>query len=363
MDALSRRRFLQLAGATVAGAATVPVLSTPSMASGTKAHGAFTTGAHLGVFAEPSGSETGYFPAFLHFQDAIGRGVDIYRSYRSWGKPVFNSTIDHILDPRKNPYPPPMLYLSFHAFLDSKGRNCLAWADIAAGLHDAEIDSWAAELLQLQGRQTYVAFHHEMENEEGTPPHGSGTPEEFIAAYWYFRRRIEVVNSVPNLVWVITYMRDTFAPPLKHGGPDRWWPAGSPYPDVPDDHLVGVDLYNRYLCHDKEWRRFPELVDPVLKPNKQPFTVYRFAQGKGRRLFIGECGCVEGTACNGLLPFGTAKADWYQELLATVSGWDMLEALCYSNVSGFGDGDYRIQTSPEATASFRAVANDPYFTS
>jgi hypothetical protein len=98
-------------------------------------------------------------------------------------------------------------------------------------------------------------------------------------------------------------------------------------------------------------------------PRKQPFTVYRFSVGKQRRLFIGECGCVEGDECLGTYPHGAKKAEWFQEMLATVSGWDTLEALCYSNVSGFGDGNYRITSSDEALASFKAVANDPYFTS
>ena len=38
-----------------------------------------------------------------------------------------------------------------------------------------------------------------------------------------------------------------------------------------------------------------------------------------------------------------------------------LEAFCYSNVSGFRDGNYRIDTSPEALAAFQALASDPYF--
>jgi hypothetical protein len=119
-----------------------------------------------------------------------------------------------------------MLYISFHAFLDSKGTDCIGWSDIAAGRYDDDIDDWAGQLHLLGGRQTYLVFHHEMENEEGSPPDGSGTPEEFIAAYWYFRRRIEVVNGVPNLVWVITYMHDTFAPYLKHGGRTAGGPPG-----------------------------------------------------------------------------------------------------------------------------------------
>jgi hypothetical protein len=366
MSTLSRRGFLRLAGATVAGAAAVPLLPSTGETAGRAASAIPSiTGAHLGVFAEPDGiTEHGYFPAFIHFQDHIERGVDIYRTYRSWRQPIFNMTIDHILDPRRNPYPPPMLYISFHAFLDSKGTDCIGWSDIAAGRYDDDIDDWAGQLHLLGGRQTYLVFHHEMENEEGSPPDGSGTPEDFIAAYWYFRRRIEVVNGVPNLVWVITYMHDTFAPYLKHGGPDRWWPAGSPYGDVADDHLVGVDVYNRNLCHDREWRPFSELVDPVVGPRKQPFTAYRFSLGKERRLFIGECGCVEQDECSGgTVPPGTMKAEWFQEMLTTVRGWDTLEALCYSNVSGFGDGDYRITSSQSALDSFKAVANDPYFTS
>jgi hypothetical protein len=79
-------------------------------------------------------------------------------------------------------------------------------------------------------------------------------------------------------------------------------------------------------------------------------------------VFVGECGCVEGDACGGTeQPHGTAKAEWYQEMLDVARGWDTLEALCYSNVSGFGDGDYRIHTSPEALASFQALGADPYF--
>jgi hypothetical protein len=321
--------------------------------------------ARLGVFAEPDGTETGYFDAFKKFQNMIGRAVDIYRTYRSWGQPLFNSTIRNIYDPQKNPRTPPQLYVSFHAFLDSKGNDCVPWVDIARGEQDAVIDSWASELKQLQqmGRtHHYVCFHHEMENEKGLPPEGSGTPLQFQKAYWYFRRRIEVVNGVSDLTWVVTYMHNTFAPYLKHGGPDKWWPATSPYADVPNDHLVGVDIYNRNLCHYKEWRTFKDLVDPVLEsPTEQALTAYRFSVGKERNLFIGECGCVEGDACGGGLPYGTAKAQWFDDALTEMQGWSNLEAFCYSHVTGFNSGGYRIDTSPEAQAAFTTLANDPLF--
>jgi hypothetical protein len=361
----SRRDFLKLTGATAAGGAILPLLSKSAFAAGEHSSmGADAAAkAHLGVFAEPEAGEN-YFTALVHFQDKISRPVDIYRTYRSWGQPILNDTTTQILDPNQNPYTPPTLYISFHAFLDSKGNNCLSWNDIANGVYDAEIDSWSDELLQI-GKPAYVCFNHEMENEEGAPPFGCGSPTDFMAAYWYFRRRMAVVNAVPNLTWVITYMRNTFAPSLKHGGPYRWWPATSPYPDVLSDHLMGVDIYNRNTCHDKEWRTFMDLMNPTLRSQrKQKLTAYNFASqqfGVNRKIFIGEAGCVEGDDCNGGLPHGTQKAQWYQDALTHMKSWTNLEAFCYSNVSGFRDGNYRIDTSPEALAAYQALAQDPYF--
>jgi hypothetical protein len=372
--AWSRRRFLKAAGAAgglgllgnsvVASSARAGPRVRASSSAGLSRTTTTVNTARLGVFAEPEGSESGYFGAFKGFQKEIGRGVDIYRTYRSWRDPIFNDTINAIYSSANN-YPYPELYITFHAFLDSKGNNCLAWSDIAAGRYDAQIDSWSAELKTLQQvgpHHTYLVFHHEMENEEGTPPTGCGTPLDFQAAYWYFRRRVEVHNNVPNLTWVITFMHNTFAPPLKHGGPDRWWPALSPYSDVPNDHLVGVDIYNRNLCHAKEWRTFTDLMNPTLRSQrKQALTALDFSLGKARNLFIGECGTVEGDACGGTLPHGTAKAGWFNDALAEMQAWSNLEAFCYSHVVGFNGGGYRIDTSYKSERAFRGLANDSLF--
>jgi hypothetical protein len=353
----SRRAFLKLGGA---GVAAIPLLGS-ALSWDTEAFAAPTANhAHLGGFAEPA-TGGNYFKAFVEYQNDLGRGADIYRTYRSWGQRILNGTTAAILSPQKNPYPPPKLYISFHAFYDSKGNNCIPWADIAAGKYDGEIDSWSAELLKI-GKPAYVVFHHEMENEEGGLPGGCGTPKDFQAAYWYFRRRMAVVNGVPDLTWVITFMHNTFAPYLKHGGPARWWPSGSPYGDVPDDHLMGVDIYNRNVCHDKGWRSFMDLMNPRLQsPRKRALTAYKFARGVDRRIFIGECGCVEGDECGGQLPHGTAKAHWFQQAGAHMETWGNLEAFCYSNVTGYSDADYRIGSSPQALEAFQALAADTYF--
>jgi len=373
---LSRRSFLKSAGVTGLGVAGTLLTGAGSRSSIARAAVRPSDAtAKLGVFAQPAGAETSYLQSFTDFESEIDRAVAIYRTYRSWGKPIFNSTINGILNPLKNPYQPaPEFYLSFHAFTDKKGTKCISWSEIAAGgCYDGEIDSWTGELDELLSQTTghaYVAFHHEMENEAGPAPVGCGvigdncgSADDFKAAYWYFRNRVQnglaTLNGWPTsaITWAITYMGDTFR--KKHGGPDRWWPsaADSSYiPGVPDDHLVGVDLYNRYKCHGKSWFDFNYLAIGPTGGGPQPY-----ATAKGRNLFIGECGCVEGDSCGGTMQNGTAKAQWYADALTLMKGWTNLEAFCYSQVSGFNSGNYRIDTSPQALAAFQSLAADPLF--
>jgi len=348
VDQVSRRTFLKGAAVLGGGALLLPAL--PERAAWA------SNVAKLGVFAEPDKVNTKTFlEAFDHFNSEIGRHVNLYRTYRGWGDPVFTDLVNKILaEPSA-----PNLYLSFHPFIGTKGTSgCLGWRDIANGLFDGQIDSWAQELAKLG--PTYVAFNHEMENEEGTPPptgqtNGTacGTPADFKDAYWHFRARMEVHNGLTNLTWVNTFMGNTFRG--KHGGPDRWWPTALDpgYTGVvPNNHLVGVDVYNRYKCHGKTWFTFNYLAGPAQQ----------FAAGKSRRFFIGECGTVEGNECGGTMGSGTAKAQWFRNALANMKGWSNLEAFCYSDVSGFQDGNYRIDSSAQSLSAFTALANEALFT-
>jgi hypothetical protein len=345
---ITRREFLR--GTAVAGGALVSGALWPRWVN------AAGNVAVLGAFAEPTTGQTN-LQALTSFEDQIGRAVDVYRTYRNWSNPVFTPTVESLYDPQQNPYAPPIPYISFHAFFKPKGNNCLAWADIANGSYDRTIDSWAAELTRLVGKagRAYVCFQHEMENEEGTPPDGCGTPEDFKAAYWHFRYRVEIFNAVPDLTWVITYMGNTFQRRPKHGGPERWWPSSSDtsYVDgVPDDHLVGQDVYNRNTCQKTgKWKTFKSIAQPA----------YDFAGTKGRRFFVGECGCVEGDSCSGTLPHGTAKAQWFQDASTVMSSWPALEAFCYSNVLGFNNSDFHIDTSQASLAAFRSLATGSPF--
>jgi hypothetical protein len=350
----SRRRFL-----TAAGAGGLGLLSLPALTAAKAQHRPLTrqaaspdlwSTARFGCFSEPLPPEHGFMNSLEAFEADCGRTIDVYRSYRNWGQALDSPTITHLLKRT----PPPRLYFSVHAFYDSKAHNVIQWSDITAGVYDSIIDSYASQLMGITAvTPVYLCFHHEMENEEGK----CGTADEFQAAYWYFRNRIQIVNAVPNLTWVVTYMGNTFRG--KHGGPERWWPTESPYPSLGPDQLMGVDLYNRNKCHSKLWREFDWLAE---KP-------WQFATDVGRPLFIGESGSVELSDCDGPDedPPGTMKGQWFDNALVYMRdtgpslGYSPLEAFCYSNVKGFNDGSYRIDTSQIALEHFQSFAIDPFF--
>jgi len=359
----SRRRFIKTAGTGGLGLLNVSALAAARTTPRSPiAHPPLHPATALfGAFCEPIPPEKGYMGALEAFETEIGRQIAVYRSYRNWGQKIINPPITHLLERT----PPPRLYLSVHAFYDSKARNTIPWADIASGMYDTQIDSWAAELLTVTATTSvYMCFHHEPENEEGK----CGTPTDFKNAYWHFRNRVEVTHAVPNLTWVVTYMGNTFRG--KHGGPARWWPD-VPQFGLPVDQLMGVDLYNRNRCHYKQWRWFDWLA---AKP-------WQFAAQVQRPMFIGECGCVEGNACSGTLPYGTAKEQWlvnvpptpppnpgtagalaYLRDVGPSLGYPPLEAFCYSNVLGYRGGSYRIDTSADAIQGMTRLAGDPFFT-
>jgi hypothetical protein len=356
----SRRRFIKSAGAGGLGLLAIPALtaarSQPRAKPGVNPGASLLTPsavqpARLGVFCEPQPPEHGFYQSLQHFEEEIGREIRIYRSYRSWGAELETPPITSLLKRAT----PPHLYFTVHSFRDSKGNDCIPWADIAGGTYDADIDAYAAELKKFTAKTpVYMCFHHEMENEEGPPPTNCGTPDEFQAAYWHFRDRIQNVKGVTGLTWVITYMGNTFRG--KHGGPERWWPDNPPA-GLLADQLMGVDVYNRNLCHGKGWRKFDYLI-------QNPWI---FATQVGRPLFIGECGTVEADECGGTGKHGVKKAKWFEQALeymrdtAPALGYVPLDAFCYSHVLGFNDGSYRIDTSPESQDSFTALANDPFF--
>ena len=71
--------------------------------------------------------------------------------------------------------------------------------------------------------------------------------------------------------------------------------------------------------------------------------------------------CGSGQVCYQDAQPVNCKAQWFSDALTLMEGWGNLEAFCYSQVSGFNEGDFTIGTSPDSLAAFQALANDPFF--
>lgn len=79
------------------------------------------------------------------------------------------------------------------------------WGDVASGVYDSKIDTTADNIVEWEtsnpGRKTFMAYHHEPEDDVGT----FGTQAEYVSSYQRVRDRFTArgVTSV-IYVWVVT---------------------------------------------------------------------------------------------------------------------------------------------------------------
>jgi hypothetical protein len=185
-------------------------------------------------------------------------------------------------------------------------------------------------------RRIYFCFHHEPEHDTQL----CGTAADYVAAY---ERLMDIFTSegVDNVKHVVTLMAATYNGSYG-GGPDQWMPQRPGY-------RIGVDGYNRGPCYGRgDWISFSAAFA----------NAHSYSVANGRKLFIAECGSVEGTSCGGTYG-ATAKAEWFDDALAVMKGWRNLEAFCYSQVNE--PFPFRIDTSESALTAFKRLCEDPYF--
>ena len=287
-----------------------------------------------GAYSGPVGGQD-LMAALLDFESKVGRKVGVYRMYRQWTDPIRCTFTDQLVARGTT------LYVSNHAWTNG-GKTPVLWADIAAGKQDARIVQLASECKAL-AKPMYYCFHHEPEDDATGSPGGQsecGTAADFVAAtqrVW----NVFAAQHVTNVTFVVTLMAATYNGEY---GPtaDHWLPTSGPY-------LCGVDGYNRAQCYGKGyWKDFTTIFDKA----------HSYAAKAGRKLFVGEAGCVEGGACGG--KYGpSAKAGWFSDALSVLKGWPDVEAFLYSHVTS--DAPYRVDTSTNSLAAFKVIAKDPYF--
>ncbi|MGH9276172.1 MAG: glycosyl hydrolase, partial [Acidimicrobiales bacterium] len=215
-------------------------------------------------------------------------------------------------------------------------RTFTKWADITAGLYDAEIDA-RAEAVKAFGAPLIFVFNHEPNNGNNVTGETAGTSEEFTAAYRYIHDRF-IADGVTNVSFGLVLMAWTF----RQGLADQWYP-GDAYVDI-----LGADGYNWYGCNGfggSPWARVEEI-----------FTDFReFGLAHNKAMIAAEWASGED------LLDPNRKAQWIRDGAATWKSWPEIKGISWFN-TGTNPGCPRyVDTTPESLAAFAEIGADPYF--
>lgn len=257
--------------------------------------------------------------AVAGFEELVGRPIAVERVFRRWEDPFI--TDDDVWSRDRGH----ILLLSWNS-----GRRdtstYVPWADIAAGLHDHEIDA-RADALRAYGGPVVFVFHHEPNN--GGPDGGSaGTATDYIAAYRRVHERFAAAG-LTNVVhgWVL------FASQFGNGTADDWYPGD----DVVD--LVGADGYNWYGCSGRSWETW--------KSPAQIFTRFRdWAVARGKPMMVAEWASGEDPEVEG------RKAEWITEGADLFASWPELRIVSWFHADTNPGCVRYVDTSPSSLTAF-----------
>jgi hypothetical protein len=196
---------------------------------------------------------------------------------------------------------------------------------ILSGQFDDMIRARAREARQL-GFPIFVRPMHEM-NGDWFP--WCCHPEEYRQSW----RRIHEIFSeegATNVAWV-------WSPATSRGGWDSYYP-GDGYVD-----WIGASLYNWGLSRpDTRWQRFAEILEPF----------YERVVDKDKPLMLAEVGSAEQ---------GGDKAAWLRNAAAALERrFPAVKAWVHQEYTD-GGADWRIESSPAAEATYRAIVHEAYF--
>jgi plastocyanin len=261
--------------------------------------------------------------AWENFELLVGHDMAIERLYYLWDQPFPTEDDYWSRDQGRT------LFLSWET-RPSTGEECASWADIAAGLHDAEIDE-RAEGLKAFGAPVFLAFDAEANVE------ACGTPEDFVAAWRHIHARFADAG-VTTVTWAWTMSAFFYRrfPDLA----EAYYPGGE-YVDV-----IGGNGHNFYHCkhHPTRWH----------EPRDILVDFHDFATSKGKPMVITEYGTGEDRRVPG------RKAEWFANVADLIKDWQEIKAVAYYN-TGNGSCDRYVDSSYESLDAFQAMAADPYF--
>ncbi len=211
------------------------------------------------------------------------------------------------------------------------GQSPADVSSISAGHYDAYIDSWAEGLKEFGG-PVFLRPFHEMNNPVYPWAYGNNgnTAQDLIDAWRYLHDRVAQAGAV-NVIWV--WSPNTEADNIR---------LADLYPGDEYVDWFGVDGYNGGDVYPEWWGGWasPEMI---FDQSFRAFT----AINPNISIMIAETSSVEQ---------GGNKAAWITELYTRLpDSYPQLRAIIWFNEQWGHDGaDWRMNSSPEALAAFRA---------
>ena len=307
------------------------------VAGSTPAHAVDGLPIAFGAFAQPQGGQS-LQQAVTQLETQIGRPLETVRVFETWTEAFPDSYHNFLKDGDRT------LILSVKP---TRNGSRIPWASLANAAPGSQLDnemrSWARRIRDFQA-PIYVTLHHEPESSSG-----AGTANDFIAAWrhWVDIFREEGASNV-RFMWIMTDYSFHVSPTDRRYAP-KWYP-GDQWTDA-----MGIDAYNWHVCRpnqDNPWKTLATIVEPFRSFGAQHPSV---------DLWLTEWATWEDPNV------ADRKAGWIDQArdLFKTAPYSQFAGVVYfhSNAlnSSFDDCIWRVDTSASALASFRAMANDPFY--
>lgn len=284
-------------------------------------------------------------------ESAVGRRFDVDHQFYRWGQMLPSAYDVWTAEQGRTPM------ISLHPRKKADG-SVTTWGAIASGAEDAYLQQVAASL-KAWGKPAFFVFHHEPESE--LCPNNTltgcdlgtyyGTTSQYKQAW---RRVKSVLRKAGNTQLAMTFVTTSYrfrTDPLtdpKYGA--KFYPGD----DVID--WIGADPYNFIGAGttpeqlNAAWRGLADEIGPW----------YAWAAQRNKPLALAEIGVREDPNAPG------RKGQWIdQARLDLPTRFPKVKAFVYFDSypgEAVGDGmNWRVDSSPEAFASYRAMAHDPVY--
>jgi hypothetical protein len=286
-------------------------------------------------------SETPRDQALREWEAKSGRTASIYHTYHR-GDEMFPTKAEIAM--ANEPGKPRVLFTNWKVGYGTK------WGKVANGEMDARIDKLSAYIKANYGKDKFfMAVHHEPENDVSTVAGSQMTAKDYANMVRHTIQRMKA-DGVTNVVFVMAYMN------VEKWNDSKWWSDLYPGNDVID--WVGVDSYVNAQPKGFHNGDFTNLMNRTT--GKSTFNGwYNWALTTGKPVMVAEWAVYEcKTTCS-----PDEKAKIHAKVVEQMKAMPAIKAIVAFDTASDQQGlDMRIDSTPQALASFKKIAADDVFT-